>query len=514
MHKKAKSPLRIARVALAIVSVLMMTLLFASGAGQGMFAFLAKAQFIPSLLAANFVVLAVLLLLTFLFGRLYCTVICPLGITQDFLNWLTVRFGGKKKAIRFGYSRPHNVLRYVILALYAVAVIFGIGSFIALMDPYAAFGRIMTDVFGPVSVWINNLLASVFSSAFVTEKFIGINALALSVAIVTFVVVAFLAVRSGRTYCNTICPVGSLLGIISRYSLFRIHIDEDKCSGCGLCGKKCRASCIDTKNHRIDYSRCVDCMDCIDNCSQGAISFGRTKTDKTMKQESEAEDTSRRKFLSALAMVSVTGSKLWAQEKMDKVEELVEGRPSVKHSPVSPFGSISHEHLNSKCSACHLCIDKCPNKVLRPALKEYGLNGMMQPVMDYTRGFCDYECNLCSQVCPAGAIKPLTVDEKQSVRVGLAVFNRDLCVVNKGALTCNLCASECPAGAVKLIPDYNEPLTPEECDIVDAIPVEKRPHSHYKIYPQIEPELCIGCGACQYHCPGKAIIVEGFPVHR
>ena len=138
----------------------------------------------------------------------------------------------------------------------------------------------------------------------------------------------------------------------------------------------------------------------------------------------------------------------------------------------------------------------------------------MQPVMDYTSGYCDYDCTLCGQVCPAGAIKPLTLDEKQSTHIGIAVFTLDECIINKGALTCNKCQQVCPSDAIQLIPDYNQPLTPEEIETVDAIPVEKRPHIHFKIYPQIESELCIGCGTCQYYCPGKAIVIEGFESHR
>ena len=499
MIEKKKSVIRIARVSLAIVSILLMTVLFASGAGHGTFSFLAKIQFIPSLLAFNAAVLIGLLVLTLLFGRIYCSVICPLGITQDLVNWITKKAGGKKKAIRFGWSKPHNILRYTILAVYILAVIFGIGSFIALLDPYAIFGRMMTDTVRSVV----NLAGG---------NYIALNALALSVTIVTVAAVIIMAVRGGRTYCNSICPVGSFLGLISRMSLFKIRIDESKCSGCGLCGKKCRASCIDTKNHIIDYSRCVNCFDCLDNCNQKALVYSAKRTDRNM--ANETEDQSRRKFLSALAMIGLAGSKVWAQDKVEKVESVIEGKERTKHTAVSPFGSISHKHLNSKCSACHLCIDKCPQKVLRPALNEYGMDGIMQPVMDYTSGYCDYDCTLCGQVCPAGAIKPLTLDEKQSTHIGIAVFTLDECIINKGALTCNKCQQVCPSDAIQLIPDYNQPLTPEEIETVDAIPVEKRPHIHFKIYPQIESELCIGCGTCQYYCPGKAIVIEGFESHR
>lgn len=515
MAKKRKSILRIIRIVLAFASVLMLTVLFVNFNSRGMFSFLAKVQFIPALLAGNLLLISVLALLTFLFGRFYCSVICPLGIMQDFINWLTCKFGGKKSKMRFGYSKPHNVLRYTILVLYIVAVVLGVGSLMALLDPYANFGRIMTHIFTPAAVFANNLLAGV-SDMFETETYVGINSVALSVAIVMFVLVSYLAVRGGRTYCNTICPVGSLLGIASRYSLVRINIDKDKCSGCGLCGRKCRAGCIDTKNHSVDYSRCVGCMDCIDNCAASAISYSFKSLNGKMSEKTDQTDESRRKFLSVLAMTGLASSKLWAKNKIDSVENLIEGKkPSDKPVPVSPFGSLSHKHLNSKCTACHLCIDKCPKHVLRPAVNEYGLEGIMQPVMDFSKGYCDYECTLCSEICPAGAITRQSIDEKLSTRIGIAEYVRENCILSHEALLCGACYRACPTGAISMRPDYNEPLSEDKIEALKDVPAEAgRPRVNYMVYPKIDPDLCIGCGACQYRCPSKAIVVQGFEVHK
>lgn len=500
MGKKKKSGLRIARIVLAVLSVLLLTGLFVNLSGIGLFSFLAKAQFMPALLSANFLVLAILVVVTLLFGRVYCSVICPLGITQDFFNWLTKLFGGKKKAMRFSWLKPHNVLRYTILGVYALSVIIGVGAFTALLDPYGAFGRILTSIFQPSAVWVNNLMAGWWPDSYGREPYLAVNCVALSVAIVTFLVVGFLSCRSGRTYCNNICPVGSLLGLLSRCSAFKVQIDEDKCTGCGLCGKKCRASCIDTANHKVDYSRCVDCFDCLENCAQGAIRF---KPVKMKKQNNEGvDDESRRKFLSAIAVAGMASTKLWAQEKVEKVDAAIQGKETKEHVPVSPFGSVSHKRFNDKCTACHLCVAKCPNKVLRPSMNEYGLAGVMQPVMDYTRGYCDYDCTLCSEVCPAGAIEKLTADEKQGIRIGLAVFDRSACVVETDDVTCGNCQAHCPAGAIKLVPDYNAPIPGAQG------------RQRFKVFPQIEAELCIGCGACQYHCPAGAIRVEGYEVHK
>ena len=141
----------------------------------------------------------------------------------------------------------------------------------------------------------------------------------MGIAILSFVILAILAWRNGRTYCNTICPVGTVLGFLSKYALLKPRIDTDKCNGCGLCARKCKASCIDSKNHAIDYSRCVTCMDCLDNCRQGAILYTRArKADKaTSVKESLTKDTtdvSRRRALSATALVAMS-SVLHAQQK-------------------------------------------------------------------------------------------------------------------------------------------------------------------------------------------------------
>lgn len=148
-----------------------------------------------------------------------------------------------------------------------------------LLAPYSAYGRIVSNLFAPLYQWGNNLLAYLAeragSYAFYTVDVWVKGAATLAVAAVTFIVLAVLAWRNGRTYCNTVCPVGTILGLASRFAVFKPRIDASKCNGCGLCARNCKASCIDAKTHRIDYSRCVACMDCLGKCRQGAISFSR-----------------------------------------------------------------------------------------------------------------------------------------------------------------------------------------------------------------------------------------------
>ena len=279
---------------------------------------------------------------------------------------------------------------------------------------------------------------------------------------------------------NTICPVGTLLGFFSRFSLLRIRIDQNKCNHCLACQRKCKAYCIDSKNQQIDYSRCVDCFDCIEACKQKALYYGPVKNRKEV-PAADTVDESKRQFLKSSLVIAALAPAALEAKVTGKKDERV---------PMSPPGSISHRNLLQHCTACHLCVSKCPSHVLKPAGMEYGLGGLMQPVMKFDDGYCNYDCNLCSQVCPAGAIKPLTVEEKHSTQPGRVVFNKDICVVNVNRTSCGACAEHCPVQAIHMVP-FEGGLT----------------------IPETTPELCVGCGGCEYICPVKAVHIEGNPIH-
>lgn len=308
--------LRKIRLTLAIVCFALITLLFLDFTGtiHAWFGWLAKIQFLPSLLALNVGVVIALLLLTLVLGRVYCSVICPLGVFQDIISWISGK--RKKKKMRFTYSPAVSWLRYGVFVLFVVLLVAGVHAAVALLAPYSAYGRIANNLFSPIYLWGNNLLAHLAeradSYAFYSVDVWVKSLSTLAVAVLTFVVVAVLAWRNGRTYCNTICPVGTLLGFVARFSLFRPVIDADKCKNCNLCARKCKAACINIPEHTIDYSRCVACMDCLDNCKHGALhyqyAYGKKEAGKT------ATDTSRRSFFSAVGIVATTAA-LHAQEK-------------------------------------------------------------------------------------------------------------------------------------------------------------------------------------------------------
>ena len=475
----------------------LITLLFLDFTGtiHTWFGWMAKIQFLPAVLALNVGVVIGLVLLTLLMGRIYCSVICPLGVLQDIFGW----FGKKAKKNRYSYSKPLNVLRYIMLGLFVVALVAGFGSIAAIIAPYSAFGRIVANILSPVYLWGNNLLAmlaeSVNSYAFYSAEVWFKGGLTLVVAVVTLVALFVLAFRNGRTYCNTICPVGTVLGFLSKFSYLKPVIDTTKCNGCGLCAKNCKASCINPENHQIDYSRCVVCLDCIDKCKKGAIKY--VPANKVAKQApSPASEAGRRAFLSTSALIATATMAQEVKQKMDGGFATIEDKeiPNRK-TPITPFGSLSAKHMAQHCTACQLCVQVCPNQVLRPS---GDLMKFMQPEMSYERGYCRPECTKCSEVCPTGAIKPITKEAKSSTQIGHAKWHRCTCIVNTDKVQCGNCAEHCPTGAIQMVPlNANDPKS-------------------LKI-PAVNTERCIGCGACEYVCPSRpfsAIRVEGHEVHR
>ncbi len=506
--------LRKIRLAAALLFFTMITLLFLdfTGTVHGWFGWMAKIQFLPAVLALNVGVVIALVLLTLLLGRVYCSVICPLGVFQDIISWVS----GKVKKNRFRYSPALSWLRYGVLAVFVVALVAGVVSLTALIAPYSAYGRIVSNLLTPLYQWGNNVLAlwaeRVDSYAFYSVDVWMKGLSTFAVAVGTVIVLFILAWRGGRTYCNTICPVGTVLGFLSRYSYFKPVIDTSKCNGCGLCARNCKSSCINPKAHEIDYSRCVACMDCLGKCRQDAIKYvseqmllkkqapASEETGRQVSQSSlntEKVDTSRRRFftVSALTCCKCCRKKLRKRKWMAVwLLLLIRKFPNV---PLLLFlrERLSLRHFAQHCTACQLCVSVCPNQVLRPS---GDLKRLMQPEMSYERGYCRPECAKCAEVCPTDAIHLADLTEKSSVQIGHAVWVAQNCIVNTDGVSCGNCARHCPTGAILMVP--------KDADDEKLLKI-----------PVVNTERCIGCGACENLCPSRpfsAIYVEGHEMHR
>ena len=515
------------RTTLALVVFVLITLLFldVTGTLHAWLGWLAKIQFWPAFYALNIGVVAVLVVLTLVFGRIYCSVICPLGVMQDVVSWLH----GRRKRNRFTYSKEKKWLRYGMLGVFIISAVAGINAIVSLLAPYSSYGRIASSLFKPVYEAGNNVLASIaehFNSYAFYSVDVWMKSLpTLIIASVTFVAIVILAWRGGRTYCNTICPVGTILSFFARFSWFKVRIDESKCVNCGLCTKNCKASAIDFKNHKIDYSRCVVCGDCLGKCHKGALSFtsGRAgkstsgRADKSTSQQVDKQtsgqadnanlfvnsstrnssaDNGRRSFLLAAAIATTGAALAQEKKKVDGGLAVIEDKIAPERlTPLTPPGSMSAQHFAQHCTACQLCVSTCPNGVLRPSTD---LSKFMQPTMSYERGYCRPECTKCGEVCPTGAIKPITRADKSATQIGHAVWIKKNCVPLTDGVECGNCARHCPAGAIQMVP--SDPKNGQSPKI-----------------PVVNEARCIGCGACENLCPARpfsAIYVEGHEVHR
>lgn len=494
--------LRKIRITLASVCFVGLTLLFLDFTGtlHHWLGWLAKVQALEAVLALNVVVIVALVVLTLVFGRIYCSVICPLGVMQDIFGWL----GKKAKKNRYTYSKALSWLRYAMLAVLIVSLVAGLGTVVQLLAPYSAFGRICTMLLQPLWMLGNNVLASMaehYESYVFYSVDIWMRSLPVFIiAVVTLIVLAVLAWRHGRTYCNTICPVGTVLSFLARYSWLKIRFDEEKCKNCSLCTKNCKAACIDFKNHKVDYSRCVVCGDCISSCKFGALKYDNNKPKKSNEshkthEANSPQDPGKRSFLMATAMVTTAALAQEAKHVDGGLADIIEKKAPERQTPLTPPGSLSYLHFTKQCTGCQLCVSKCPNDVLRPSTN---LMHLMLPEMSFENGYCRPECTRCSEVCPAGAFHLIDKEEKSCIQIGHAVVATDFCISATGETECGNCARHCPTGAIEMVPsDPDDELSPS--------------------VPAVNENACIGCGACEYLCPVRplsAIHVEGHEVHK
>ena len=498
------SALKHIRTVFAVLVLLLFTFLFIDFRGllgDKAFGPILYLQFVPSFL--KFVIAGVVastgfivvLVLTALTGRTYCSFLCPLGILQDGIS----RIGGlfKRRFRKYGYKKPYTILRYFILVMTAGILALGGVYVLTILDPYSTFGRFITYFAQPVALLINNLLASVLGKFDIYSIYrvdIKPYAIAAYIVPVAFLfLVGILSFRYGRLYCNTVCPVGTLLGLLSKVSLFRIRFEEASCTRCGRCAMSCKSSCIDFLNKQVDLSRCVNCFNCIDSCKENGLSYGLVRL-KQKSQSDDGTDASRRGFIAGSLALLAGGTQLLRAQGTTPAPTKDSTVKEDRLYPVSPPGSAGISIFTSRCTACTLCVNACPTNVLQPSVSEYGFAGIMQPRMDFHSGFCNYDCTRCTDVCPTGAIMPLMPEAKRLTQIGKAVFIKDNCIVHTEKTACGACSEHCPTKACHMVPYEGRLLIPE-----------------------VKDEICIGCGACEYACPTRpyrAIFVDGNPLHE
>ena len=465
--------LRKIRIAAAALFFAGITLLFV-GIGHQWWGWMAKLQFLPSCMALNFAAIAFVLLLTFVFGRIYCSVICPMGVFQDLVIRVRKLLSPKARKPKRHFVKEPRIVRYGVLAIVIVTALTFSQLLLTVLAPYSAYGRMVRSIVG-------------------LSRGESLAPALLITAAATLVVICVCAWIWGRGWCNTVCPVGSVLGLVSRFSLFKVSIDQSQCVSCRKCEKGCKSSCIDIDTHTIDHSRCVDCFDCLDSCPKGGIKFRFSLPRKAKTGPvTESVDKGRRAFMATTALVGGSLA-LGAQNKRldGGLADVIDKTSPERAERLVPFGAESVKDFYDRCTACQLCVSNCPNGVLRPSTD---IGHFLQPLMGYEKGWCRPECTTCSQVCPAGAIRPLKAEEKLTHKIGTAKVNLSLCLAAKDEAGCGNCSRHCPVGAVRMV----------------------KTDGYHRSIPVVAEAQCIGCGACEYLCPARpisAITVDGISVH-
>ena len=497
--------IRVTRTITAIVVICLTTLAFCdfalglSPVGRT----LASMQFIPALFSLSAAWTLTWLAVAFLFGRIYCSTFCPMGIFMDICSRLSRgRKGSPRK--RYHHTAPRNTLRFTILATAGMAAAIGFPLLLVMLDPLSSYGRGVTFTLEPLTL----VLSGHSDKAMLM---FGSSAVAAVIAVAVMVAVALVAMRSGRTICNTICPVGTTFAIPSAYALMHMDINTDLCTNCYHCVHVCKAHCIDLSSHLIDSSRCVVCFDCADECPAHAISYrqgshrlGLPLIERVMARrpqivklpEASTENESapegrlpldRRTFLATGVVAAATIATARAQSSISGIRKAAHEAMHPVNWPAPP-GISSFAAFLDHCTACGACIAACPSKVIKFSSTQYGITHPMRPVLDYDKAWCLADCVRCTHRCPTGALKPLSPDEKKLKPIGRARIFPENCFVWTGQSRCLACKHVCPADAISL-----NRSTPG------------------RVGPEVDHEACIGCGACQNVCPApdKAIFVDG-----
>ena len=536
-------------------------------------------QFVPALLSLAAGTLGValpliiLLLLTLIFGRVYCSFLCPTGILQDIIGLLARPFTRRTRRTRTnphslgagahntsagshstsagshssganagsstntgsstsagsststgsstsagssnnaGYRKPHSILRYIILIATGLLFALGLAWPLTLLDPYSLFGKIASQFFGSIEIFLNNALANIFPNSIPYLKYTSIATVSFIYGTIALITLILFSAAHGRLYCNTICPVGTLLGLIGSKSLFQIRIESNACKHCNACAKNCKSNCIDIKGQKVDTERCVVCFNCLQHCKFGALHYSlrrpaastsacstastsatsanaacSTSTSAASTQPSGKIDKGLRTTLAGLAGLGTailahkgTGSR-FIPIKEYREKHLPENLRASQELGIMPPGAGRLEHFKQNCTGCYACVAACPGDVIKPATFEYGPDGILLPTLKYNGHFCGYECNACSNACPSGALSPLTLKEKKRTAIGKAIYMAGKCIVFQAGTDCGACDEHCPTKAITMVPV---------------------PGKSFLYYPKLNRDLCIGCGGCEYICPQK-----------
>jgi MauM/NapG family ferredoxin protein len=411
-----------------------------------------------------------LLLATLIGGRFFCGWICPLGTALD----LSDKVLHPREQLS---KRNYRQLKYYFLTLILASSLFGFTLFL-FFDPISLLSTALTLILYPLGIFVVNALSSLTVPLFIKIGFDWYGSYSQPVfecksSIITLGIILLIIVLGRverRFWCRNLCPLGALLGFVSRVALFKWVVNRKKCDGCSLCLPKCPTRAIE-EDFRVLPEECIQCGICSALCPRGAI---EVRAKLVLGLQPVGYSSSRRLFLSSAAAGGGVVLALFARAKVFATRTVRFLRPP---------GSLPEREFMDRCVRCGQCLKVCPTGGLQPAFWEAGLEGFGTPRLVPRRGGCERECNLCGAICPTGAIRHLSLEEKQSVKLGTAIIDRSRCIAWNQGKVCLVCAEVCPYGAIEV-----------------QLPLRR---------PYVLAGDCRGCGLCEQHCPveGEAAIV-------
>lgn len=423
------------------------------------------------------------IVLTIFLGRVFCGWVCPLGTINNIV-------GSLKRSRNNIKPRNWHRIKYYILIFLITAFIFS-SQLVGIMDPLSLLIRSLSisiypqfdysiraifdtiyklDIKGIVDLsesfysFLKKTILSFHQPFYLQGTFIGL----------LFLLILGLNLLEKRFWCRYLCPLGALLGLLSRFSILKRSVSEG-CTSCGVCASVCQGGANPDKKGQWLDSECYYCLNCDDICPNNAISFGFIG-----KKSVTSMDLGRRRVIASITagIVSVPFLRATAISKKEFINPKL----------IRPPGSLNERDFLKRCVKCGECMKVCITNGLQPTLLEAGLEGIWSPILIPKIGYCEYRCTLCGQVCPTGAIRRLTLEEKAKVKIGLAMIDKGRCLPYAHGRPCIVCEEVCP--------------TPKKAIWFKDVDFEDRNGKVIRLQqPVVDLELCIGCGICETKCP-------------